>query len=426
MRATPAVRASARVPRATTRTPATTNRRAAMMTTLTLTLASTTRRDADARDDDDDDDAATFYARWPYREPRDVIPYLERRATRGDGASILEAYDAFFARYPTYALGRAKAALLGRELDRAPKLECCVEIGTFLGYSAIATAMRFKSARARMLCVEYEARHAEVARWALAYAGLDDRVRVLTAAGSEAVGDARAFVESVKGVGTTEGADVLFLDHAKERYLPDLKLYEDAGVVRPGTIVVADNVVYPGAPGYLEYVDSSAGRYDTHLLEAMFEYEQAALGPLVGLSWREALVAGAVLSQGGEFAFVIFGQATSTGAGNLFPQKLEEVLVCVVILSMALTPVAVEVAMKIAGPELPLGNCSDDAANLSSDELEACEVTSSWNEAASANLNAMAESEELKAATQDLKQIGSGSYKRIKREIGRASCRERV
>lgn len=141
-----------------------------------------------------------------------------------------------------------------------------------------------------------------------------------------------------------------------------------------------------------------------------------ALGPLVGLSWREALVAGAVLSQGGEFAFVIFGQATSTGAGNLFPQKLEEVLVCVVILSMALTPVAVEVAMKIAGPELPLGNCSDDAANLSSDELEACEVTSTWNEAASANLNAAAESEELKAATQDLKQIGSGSYKRIKRE----------
>lgn len=83
---------------------------------------------------------------------------------------------------------------------------------------------------------------------------------------------------------------------------------------------------------------------------------------------------------------------------------------------MALTPVAVEVAMKIAGPELPLGNCSDDAANLSSDELEACEITSSWNEAASANLNAMAESEELKPATQDLRQIGSGSYKRIKRE----------
>jgi len=257
----------------------TTNRRVAVMTTMMLTTRG--RRDArarDADDDDDDDDAATFYARWPYREPRDVIPYLERRATRGDAASTLEAYDAFFARYPTYALGREKAALLGRELDRAENLECCVEIGTFLGYSAIATAARFKSERARMLCVEYEARHAEVARWALEHAGLGDRVRVLTAAGSEAVGEARAFVESVKGVGTTAGADVLFLDHAKERYLPDLKLYEDAGVVRPGTIVVADNVVYPGAPGYLEYVDSSAGRYETRLVEAMFEYQQVWKG----------------------------------------------------------------------------------------------------------------------------------------------------
>ena len=150
----------------------TTNRRVAVMTTMMLTTRG--RRDArarDADDDDDDDDAATFYARWPYREPRDVIPYLERRATRGDAASTLEAYDAFFARYPTYALGREKAALLGRELDRAENLECCVEIGTFLGYSAIATAARFKSERARMLCVEYEARHAEVARWALEHAG---------------------------------------------------------------------------------------------------------------------------------------------------------------------------------------------------------------------------------------------------------------
>jgi Kef-type K+ transport system membrane component KefB len=33
-----------------------------------------------------------------------------------------------------------------------------------------------------------------------------------------------------------------------------------------------------------------------------------ALGPITGLTWRESLVAGAFLAQGGEFAFVIFGQ----------------------------------------------------------------------------------------------------------------------
>ena len=217
------------------------------------------------------DDAASFYAEWSYSKPSDVVPYVERFAARGDPASVLRAYDDFGARFPSYKLGAEKAKLYGDELA-AIDPTTVIEIGTFLGYSAIATAMRFARDEARLLCVEYEERHAEVARWAVEYAGLADRVTVLTRAGSEAVGEAKAFVESIKGVGA--GTDVLFLDHAKERYLPDLKLYEDAGVVRRGTTVIADNVVYPGAPGYLEYVDTAAKRYETRLIDAMFEYDQ--------------------------------------------------------------------------------------------------------------------------------------------------------
>jgi Kef-type K+ transport system membrane component KefB len=85
-----------------------------------------------------------------------------------------------------------------------------------------------------------------------------------------------------------------------------------------------------------------------------------ALGPLTGLTWREALVAGAFLSQGGEFAFVIFGQATSGSGGALFPQNLDELLVVVVIVSMALTPLAVDASMAIAGPTLDLSPCESD------------------------------------------------------------------
>jgi len=84
-----------------------------------------------------------------------------------------------------------------------------------------------------------------------------------------------------------------------------------------------------------------------------------ALGPTVGLTWRESLVAGAFLSQGGEFAFVIFGQATSGSSGSLFPQNLDELLVVVVISSMALTPVAVDLSLRIAGPELILAVCDE-------------------------------------------------------------------
>lgn len=94
-----------------------------------------------------------------------------------------------------------------------------------------------------------------------------------------------------------------------------------------------------------------------------------ALGPLTGLTWREALVAGAFLSQGGEFAFVIFGQATSGSGGALFPQNLDELLVVVVIVSMALTPLAVDAAMAIAGPTLDLSPC-----DVGDDPSGSCDV----------------------------------------------------
>ena len=104
-------------------------------------------------------------------------------------------------------------------------------------------------------------------------------MRVLTAAGSEAVGEARAFVESVKGVGTTAGADVLFLDHAKERYLPDLKVVRRRGRgFARGRSSSRITSCIRARPGYLEYVDSSAGRYETRLVEAMFEYQQVWKG----------------------------------------------------------------------------------------------------------------------------------------------------
>ena len=137
----------------------------------------------------------------------------------------------------------------------------------YLGYSAIWTALNLPPG-GRLVCVEFEPRHVEVARTLTAYAGVSDRVEILQGAGSERIPDV------VRNIGSGRAADMVFLDHCKECYLPDLRAMEDAGLVGAGTVVVADNVVYPGAPGYLEYVDTAAGRYRTQLLDAMFEYDQ--------------------------------------------------------------------------------------------------------------------------------------------------------
>ena len=52
--------------------------------------------------------------------------------------------------------------------------------------------------------------------------------------------------------------DFIFLDHDKDCYLPDLKELEKADFIDRVT-VVADNVIFPGAPAFLEYVRYSAG-----------------------------------------------------------------------------------------------------------------------------------------------------------------------
>ncbi|EOA20009.1 hypothetical protein CARUB_v10000273mg [Capsella rubella] len=60
-----------------------------------------------------------------------------------------------------------------------------------------------------------------------------------------------------------------------------------------------------------------------------------AIGPRVGLTLQESVRVGFLLSQGGEFAFVVFSLANRLG---VLPNELNKLLIIVVVLSMALTP----------------------------------------------------------------------------------------
>ncbi|KAM1105940.1 hypothetical protein FF1_002862 [Malus domestica] len=60
-----------------------------------------------------------------------------------------------------------------------------------------------------------------------------------------------------------------------------------------------------------------------------------AIGPRVGLTLQESVRIGLLLSQGGEFGFVVFSLANRLG---VLPLELNKLLIIVVVLSMALTP----------------------------------------------------------------------------------------
>lgn len=110
-----------------------------------------------------------------------------------------------------------------------------LEIGTLGGYSTIWLAGALP-ADGRLVTLELEPHHAEVARANIARAGLDDRVEVR-------VGPA---VETLRGMIAAGEApfDFIFVDADKEGYPAYLRAA--LALSRPGTMIVFDNVVREG------------------------------------------------------------------------------------------------------------------------------------------------------------------------------------
>lgn len=69
------------------------------------------------------------------------------------------------------------------------------------------------------------------------------------------------------------------------------------------------------------------------------------LARATGSGWRDALKIGTVLSQGGEFAFVLFAAAVS---GRILPADTAAILTAVVTFSLALTPLVFGLAQRVA------------------------------------------------------------------------------
>jgi predicted O-methyltransferase YrrM len=121
-------------------------------------------------------------------------------------------------------------------LARAQGARTILEIGTLGGYSAIWLA-RALPPGGRLITLEAEPRHAEVARANLAHAGLADVAEVR-------VGPALDTLPKLQAGG--DGPfDLIFIDADKPGY-PDY-LPWSLRLSRPGSMIIADNVVRGGA-----------------------------------------------------------------------------------------------------------------------------------------------------------------------------------
>ena len=155
------------------------------------------------------------------RDPHERLALIEREG-RGEGLPLV---------YPD------TGALL-HTLARSCAARRILEIGTAIGYSTLwlATALPADGA---LITMEYDAARAARAREHFAAAGYADRVSVI-------VGEATRFLHKVAGP-----FDLIFQDGDKRLYEPMLDRL--VGLLRPGGLLVADNMLWNGEviPGYV-------------------------------------------------------------------------------------------------------------------------------------------------------------------------------
>ena len=163
--------------------------------------------------------------------PQDVDAFLDSTVIGEDPAltAALESSDA--AGLPQIAVSAQQGKFLCL-LAGAIQARRILEIGTLGGFSTIWLA-RGAGPQGRVVTLEYEPRHAEVARANLQRAGVADRTEVL-------VGAALDTLPTLSG----GPFDLVFIDADKENNAAYLEWA--VRLARPGSVIVVDNVIREG------------------------------------------------------------------------------------------------------------------------------------------------------------------------------------
>jgi catechol O-methyltransferase len=202
---------------------------------------------------------------------QDALDYVRRRAPKGNLDAAIAAIDEYAYRKSFLInVGDEKGKILDSVIERLqPKR--VLELGAYVGYSALRIARRLPPG-GQLFSVEFNADNASIARQMIEHAGVSDRVTFVVGT----LGDGgKTLRELSERHGFDAGSlDLLFIDHDKDAYLPDLKRIVEAGWLHPGSVAVADNVKFPGAPEYRAHMKAEEGkRWNTEEHATVVEYQ---------------------------------------------------------------------------------------------------------------------------------------------------------
>jgi catechol O-methyltransferase len=212
-----------------------------------------------------------------------LLNYVLQKSRRGDIQNVIDTIDKFgWTKQWLMNIGDRKGKILDDAIrTRKPKsvLELGIiffsfnlllkiylfSIGTFLGYSSLRMAAQLPN-DTLIISIEKDSQSAEIAHRIHEHAGVSNRINII-------VDSTENVIPRLSQQYNIHSFDFIFIDHYGDVYLRDFMLLEQFGLIRSGTMIVADNVIYPGAPHYLNYIRNNPN-YNTKTYESTLEYHE--------------------------------------------------------------------------------------------------------------------------------------------------------
>ena len=192
---------------------------------------------------------------------RQTLDYVFSNAEKNNPKSILQTIDNFVLESGQFLMnvGPEKGKILRDHLVKS-KPNNVIELGTFIGYSAVLISSTIGE-KSKLTSIDSDSHSIEIAKELINFAGLDDKVNFMH-------GNAEEIIPELNF-----NADFVFIDHAKKKYLSDLKLLEREEIIIKNCTVFADNVgIFKDE--MVEYFDHvrNSGKYQSQNFSSKLEY----------------------------------------------------------------------------------------------------------------------------------------------------------
>ncbi|XP_068182351.1 catechol O-methyltransferase-like [Antennarius striatus] len=154
---------------------------------------------------------------------RSAHAFVFSNCTHGKADSVLETFDLYADTHPSLCISPQTAEELDAVVKRV-RPSRVLELGMHCGYTSVRL-LRLLPPAGRLITVEMDPLAAELGEEIILVAGFKhSQFQVLPCSSSEAIPTLHPFLESDNG--TTDGLDLVLMDHDPQEYLPDLLALE--------------------------------------------------------------------------------------------------------------------------------------------------------------------------------------------------------